>query len=380
MLIIFILLIYAMVMIQITTSFRGLLNIGVSNEYKPATTISVIVAARNEENALPGCLGSMMKMDYPDALLEIIVVDDWSEDKTVGVVQSTQQQFPNRDVKLIELSKGNPDISGKKAAITQALSQAKGELIVTTDADCIVPKNWLRNIAYAYETHHPTMIVGPVDFVKKGSLFSKMQNLEFLGLVGSTGGTIAMNVPIMCNGANLAYQKKAFDAVNGFKGVDKMPSGDDVFLMLKLLKEYPGSVMFLKSRDAIVLTQPQENLRSFINQRKRWLSKRPGYKSFAVIAIAVLVYLANLACFTGFIVPFFSERWTWNMAFAMLIIKTLIDFFLLYSAAAWAGRKKLLIWTPIEEVLVILYVVLMGIFGNNGRYTWRGRKIIPKKS
>lgn len=377
--ILLVLVIYGLVMVQIASRFRGMPEFVPSENFTPSTSISVLIAARNEERALPACLESMMQLDYPNGLLEVIVIDDWSEDDTTGVVKGFKEKFPDKNIKLIELAKGDAGISGKKAAITQAIDQAKGELVVTTDADCEAPAGWLKNVAAFYETYHPSMIVGPVDFMEKSDWFSKMQNLEFLGLVASTGGSLAEGWPIMCNGANLAYKKEAFHKVDGFKGVDKLPSGDDVFLMLKLLKEYPRSVMFLKSKEAIVLTQPQENVKSFFNQRKRWLSKRPGYKSFAVIAIAMLVYLANLVCFLSFFMPFIYSRWTWLATLVVFLFKLAVDYLLLQGAAAWVGKKKLLWWAPVEEILVILYVTLMGVFGNNGRYTWRGRKIDPKK-
>lgn len=364
---------------DIEGTFNQIPDFEVAENHQPATSVTIIVAARNEEKYIEACLRSLVSQQYPKELLEIIIVDDWSEDKTTELVQAYQKGYPDVSLKLIKLSEVSPEIASKKAAITHAIGKASGQLIVTTDADCETHFLWIKTIAAFYEKEKPKMILGPVDFVDKDEPFPQMQNLEFLGLMATTAVFAEKNDPIMCNGANLAYEKDVFNEVNGFAGNDNLPSGDDVFLMLKIAERYHGSIKFLKSQEAIVLTQPQETVKDFFNQRKRWLSKRPGYQNKTLIRTALAVYLANLACILSLAVALTtSSIFAWLMMIYVWPYKILRDYNLLSSAAKWFKKEKLLNWFIIEEPLVILYVVLIGIFGNSGRYQWKGREIKPK--
>ncbi len=365
---------------DIEGSFSRIPDFEVSESYQPITSITIIVAARNEEKNIEACLRSLVSQQYPKELLEIIIVDDWSEDKTTETVEAYQQGYPDINLKLVKLSEVSPEITSKKAAISCAVTQASGQLIVTTDADCEAHFLWLQTIAAFYEQEKPKMILGPVDFVHKNSRFAQMQNLEFLGLMATTAVFANKNKPIMCNGANLAYEREAFNEVNGFADNNNIPSGDDVFLMLKIAEKYPNSIKFLKSREAIVLTQPQETVKDFFNQRKRWLSKRPGYKNKILIKTAFAVYIANLACIISLVTALVSfSVFAWFIVLIIWPFKILRDYSLLHSVTKWFKKDQLMKWFFIEEPLVILYVVLIGIFGNSGKYLWKGRKIKPSK-
>ena len=134
---------------------------------QPKTKISVIIPARNEENNIAACLDSLAEQDYPKDLLEIIVADDHSTDETAGIVN----RYAGSGIILLELKKemtDSPQTSGsKKAAITAAIKKSTGTLIITTDADCLFPKKWLRTLVSFYETYHPVFIAAPVSFSKE---------------------------------------------------------------------------------------------------------------------------------------------------------------------------------------------------------------------
>ena len=177
----------------------------------------------------------------------------------------------------------NPN-SYKKKAIETAIGLAKGSLIVTTDADCIVQPEWLKTIASYYENSGAVFIAAPVvyndpspgdSFFKK--FFKIFQSLDFMTLQGITGASVYKKFHNMCNGANLAYEKKVFHEVGGFEGIDNIASGDDMLLMHKIQKLYPDKIKYLKSTNVIVQTQPAETVKEFINQRIRWASKADKY-------------------------------------------------------------------------------------------------------
>ena len=205
------------------------------------TNISIVIALRNEAANISRLIDQLVRLSYPEELLEIILVNDHSVDKTSDLIKS-HQAFDR--ITLLELGKGS---SGKKSAISYGVSQARGKLIVTTDADCRIHINWLLTIDTYYRQNEYRMLVGPVSIDYDSSWFAHFQALEFNSLQGSGGGAIGMGLPIMCNGANLIYEKNAFDKVEGFKGNEHIPGGDDMFLLEKFIQAFGSrSIGYIK--------------------------------------------------------------------------------------------------------------------------------------
>lgn len=366
---------YAMMMLAFTFKWLSL-PVFKAKGKTPETAITVIIPARNEEEHIVKCLQNVLAQNYPHHLTEIIVVDDNSTDTTVMLVEKIIAENPKRKISLLKLKDVSATALFKKRAITEAVAVATGKLIVTTDADCRMGQKWLTNIAEYYVLHHPKMLLSPVTFAEEESVFEKFQTLEFIGYIGVSAAAVAMKNPLMCNGANLSYERETFNAVGGYKHNDNLVSGDDVFLMLKIKKKFPDAIHFLKSKEAIVETFAQKNLNDFFQQRKRWLSKRPGYKDFSVIGTALLVYAFNFFVLLGFVLSFFADGNSFMILFGLLfLLKCFSDFVFLYPVAKFFGRRELLWWFLPEQVLVIIYVTLMGIIGSNGKYKWKGREL-----
>ena len=232
-------------------------------EYKiydsPVTTkISVIIPARNEEDNISNLLDALKNQSYPSNLFEVIVIDDHSTDQTAEIVQ----QFPS--VKLIKLKDENIN-SYKKKAIETGIEAATGDLIVTTDADCIPGINWLLTIASFKEEKQSVFIAAPVVIHCNTSVVQLFQAMDFMVLQGITTAAVYKKKMSMCNGANLAYERSVFYNVNGFTGIDHIASGDDMLLMYKIWKQYPDKVHYLKSKEAIVSTQPEKSWRTLFS-------------------------------------------------------------------------------------------------------------------
>ena len=329
--------------------------------------ISVIIPARNEEKNIGQLLLALQNQSFPKDFFEIIVVDDHSEDATVATVR----QFAF--VKLVQLKDDNIN-SYKKKAIETGIAAATGELIVTTDADCLPTREWLKTIAACKEEKQAAFLVAPVVFENDNSLLEIFQALDFLTLQGITGASVYKNIHSMCNGANLAYERKAFYEVNGFADVDHIASGDDMLLMYKIWKKYPQRIHYLKSKDAIVTTQPMKTWKEFFNQRIRWASKAKQYDDKRIFAVLLLVYLFNLS-FLGLLVA-----GIWNLEFgiwffALWLGKTLIEFPFVYSVATFFNKQKLMKYFFFFQPIHIFYTILSGLFGQFGKYEWKGRKV-----
>jgi cellulose synthase/poly-beta-1,6-N-acetylglucosamine synthase-like glycosyltransferase len=355
-------------------------TIGQNCKLKNPVFITIIIAARNEEENIGHCIKSIIEQTYPGNLFEVMVVDDHSTDSTATIVNSFRRE--NLHVIKLEDYVGNQKLNSyKKKAVETAIGQAKGSLIVTTDADCVVPPHWLEIIANYHEVTGNVFIVAPVTYRKtavKGSFFNQLlhvfQTLDFMMLQGITGASVHRNFHNMCNGANLAYEKKVFIEAGGFSGIDEIASGDDMLLMHKIQKLYPDKIGYLKSADVIVQTHPAKNIREFMNQRIRWASKADKYPDKKITGVLVLVYLLNAWIFIIAICSFFYLKVLYLMLL-LLGIKTLAELFLLFPVAVFFKKRKLLWWFILCQPFHIIYTLLAGWMGKFGTYSWKGRNV-----
>jgi cellulose synthase/poly-beta-1,6-N-acetylglucosamine synthase-like glycosyltransferase len=223
--------------------------------------------SRNEAFSIPYLLRDLAKQRYPKTLLEVIIINDHSTDDSVFQIENLRNElgFPVHIIHLEEF-----DVRGKKNAIKIGVQKAQGELIVCTDADCRVGEFWILGMQQLYKGQNAKLISGGVTFIPNGRLWTVLQSIEFASLVGSGACAMMIGKPNMCNGANIAYPKAVFEEVNGFDGNEHIASGDDEFLMHKIAEKYPNQIVFAHYQPNIVFTQSQENLRTFVQQRKRW--------------------------------------------------------------------------------------------------------------
>ncbi len=339
-------------------------------DYTICTKISVVIPARNEEGNIVKCIESIAGQNFPQQLLEIIVINDNSTDDTASKAIKCAECYPEINIRIISLNKD--DQSGKKNAITKAVMNASGDLIVTVDADCVVGKNWLKEIAEHHQENNAVFISAPVFFKNENTVFEKLQSLEFMSLVASGAGSVNMRFPIMCNGANLAFGKKEFLEVGGYKNNLNYMSGDDMFLLIKMKKKYPGRVSFLKSYDASVFTFAAKSFNSFYNQRKRWVSKSKAYSDFAIISSAVIVYVFNLSILISSVAGIWNVRFLY-LALSLLLTKAIADFPIIISISRFAKKTSLLyLYLPLQ-IVYVFYIVFFGFVGFFGRFSWKGR-------
>ncbi|MFN8282924.1 MAG: glycosyltransferase [Chitinophagales bacterium] len=361
------------------------------------TSITVIVPARNEAKTISILLHDILAQNYPKELFDVVVIDDHSEDETFEI--SLQFAKNNSQIKVYKLNELIPTFETttayKKRAIEAAVNLAKGDLIITTDADCRVQKNWLRSIATLYEKQHAKLIAAPVCFQNEQSYFQKFQSLDFCGMQAITGASLNMEIFNMANGANLAYEKKAFLEVNGYQDIDEKASGDDMLLVYKIAQKYPEHIRFLKDKNAIVYTHPTTTVSEFLQQRFRWTSKSTSYQDKRITWILGLVYLfvfsiwMNAFYFFGRLAytSIFPDHTVYGLLgflnstlFFILFIfqvfcKSVVDYFFLKSASSFFNRLDLMKTFFISEVLHIWYIPFVGTFGNILNYKWKGREL-----
>ena len=392
---------YAALMLTYWRAWRALPEQKISADWQPTERLTVIIPARNEASNIGACLRSILTGSYPANLLEIIVVDDFSEDDTVDKVQRVQaeilaEQSPVSlrllclaDVESVAHLGGVPHLdtpafatfSPKKNAITLAVAQARSEIIVTTDADCIVPPDWLRCIAAAMGEPGRVLLTGPVAIHREQGLLQHFQALDVAGMMGITGAGLHLGWQRMGNGANLAYQKSVFEEVGGYAGNEQVASGDDMFLMQKVAARYPEGVFFLKNPAATVLTEAQPTWAVLWQQRLRWGSKNAALPEWPVRLALLTVFLfcwcillnAGMLMWRLLEAPSEAVQLAALLLFS-LSVKAAFDFLLLREMCRWLGRREWLRWFWPSFFLHIAYVAGVGaasVFFK--KYEWKGR-------
>ncbi len=340
------------------------------DEENGSLSVAVIIPARNEEKRIAGILESLMNQDYTSDRLEIIVINDHSEDRTLEIATG----FSRKDgrIRVINLPDGETN-SFKKAAIRFGIENSRSDLIMTTDADCVAGPSWISSMAAAFAPG-TDLVSGPVLLMTNGKLFQQFQSLEFMGLIALGGGSIAAGRPNMCNGANLAYRRSAFGKVGGFSDIDSIASGDDELLLHKIAKFSRGNVRFNKNPDAVIRTPAQETWRDLKNQRKRWVSKSREYDNKGITYILMAVYAGMLGFPALAIAGFFDSVW-WVWLLGILAAKAIAELLVLIPAAAFFRKLSLLIYLPAGQPIHIAYLLWAGIAGNSGNYIWKGRRV-----
>lgn len=346
------------------------LNAFKTTDKKINLPISIIIACRNEEEKIASLLDAMAKQNYAKNIMEVIVIDDHSEDRTPKIIAQYTENFDF--IKLFQLP-GNK--SGKKQAIAHGIEKSSTNIIVTTDADCEMKENWLTSLVSYYMKEKPLLISGPVIIKNSKNIFQNLQSLEFLSLVGSGAGAMGIHKAIMNNGANLLFEKSLFSNANTFLD---LPSGDDIFLMLHAKKIDKKAVHFIKSRDAVVYTEGVKTISSFIHQRIRWTSKSKAYKDFDVIFTALIVSVTNLLLLFCLVTVF------WNYSFLTLflilfLLKSAADLSILIPTSFYFKKQNLLWFFFPLQVIYPFYLILTVLLGLTGNFQWKNRSFKEKR-
>ncbi len=340
--------------------WMGFKKVPKSNEDSSAEKLSysIVVPFRNEAVNLPFLLKSIEKLNYPVENFEVILVDDESMEKfQVSSFKFQVQMIVNQRISN----------SPKKDAIQTAIQHSKFDWIITTDADCIVPENWLLDLNYYIHNTKKQMVCGPVFFKSKSNFLNDFQQIEMISLQAVTIGSFDFNLAFMCNGANFGYSKNLYKQLNAFDGNDKIASGDDVFLLQKAVKNFPDEVGFLLKKDFHVTTNSAESWTELFQQRIRWAGKSKAYSSGFGKFVALTVFLGNLA----FIISLFLLFFGFYEMIILLLLKVISDLLVANQTARFYKIKmKNTLLTALVYPFFSSAVALYSLFGT---YEWKGR-------
>jgi biofilm PGA synthesis N-glycosyltransferase PgaC len=330
---------------------------------------SIVISARNEATNIQECVLQIIKQNFPKHLFELILVDDASEDETYQIA-----------FELLDRSGLNHQIikqsshKGKKQNIAQAIQRSQGSIIITSDADVVYRNpNWLLTISDYFRKHASDMLIMPIDFETQEGFLTKFQIMENLALMATTAGYTGIQKPFMCNGANLAFKKSAYDNVLGYQSHIHISSGEDVFL-LEDLKKINCRIDYALMRELIVKTKAHTSLKSLLQQRLRWANKAK-YNPNALNLFAGFIIIAANMLFLALLVAILKKSVIIPYLSIFVLAKCVFDFLLLFLASNFLGRSKYMWWLIPFECIYWTYALTVGISSMFIKPLWKGKKI-----
>jgi cellulose synthase/poly-beta-1,6-N-acetylglucosamine synthase-like glycosyltransferase len=340
----------------------------------PSAAISIVVVIRNEAEHIGALIETLARQRGVHAPYEIIIVDDGSDDGSAEIVQAAQKKVPN--LKLLHRAEAEDGVeTPKKAGITQALQQAAGELILVTDGDCMPGPGWVAGMVAPFVDPKTYFASGPVKYQTTGGWWQRWQALEFSSLVGAGGAMIGLGYPVMCNGANMAFRKRAFFAVGGYADTRALASGDDVFLMMRIHRSF-GGIRFVRDRNAIVMTSPAPTWRAFSGQRIRWAAKWLHYPLWYARLLPPLLFAYNLT-FIAALAALFAGYMNAVLFGVLCVVKIVVEYVFLrgmYRFQESDSTPERWWFVALSALIYPFYAVSFGILASVGGYEWKGRK------
>ena len=315
---------------------------------KNLPNVSVVVAARNEEENIERCVKSIVEVDYPKDKLEIIVANDGSTDRTAEIVQNLQKDSPN--LKLLNIETSINNLKGKANALAQAIDKASGEFIFMTDADCMVPKNWIKGMLKYFDDR--TGVASGITIIEHGKIFYGMQSLDWAFLLGVAASVGKLFKPVACIGNNMAFRKKAYAEFGGYQNL-KFSITEDFALFKAIVQNKKWNYAFPVDIETLVISKPVKTWKELYHQKKRWGT---GGLDTGPLGIAVMAggYIFHLLLLLS---PLFVKNLS-TLLFALLL-KFLVDGSFLFKILKRFKKIHLLKYLPFFELYYIVYVVAL---------------------
>jgi cellulose synthase/poly-beta-1,6-N-acetylglucosamine synthase-like glycosyltransferase len=339
--------------------------------------ISVVVAARNEEENISHCIQSLLRQDYPADKFEILIVDDFSTDKTAELIKKFETSVTNlKYLSSIAIEQGNI-ISYKREAIQTGINASKGKYILLTDADCIVPTTWISTYSEQFMKEDYVFIGGPVIISdEKPKLLTSFQGLDMIGMMVITGAGYQSGNQLLANGANMGFSKQVFNDLGGYAQFPKKASGDDMFLLHHFHQYHPKRIQFLKTLSAIVVTQPEHSIKSLLRQRIRWASKNNAYKEMNINFSLSVLFIVSLTIVILGVLSILQASIFFPMFCVLYTFKIFSDYLLQRESIRFFNKRKLEKYFFLSQNIHTIYITWVGIMASLFQvYQWKGRKV-----
>lgn len=322
--------------------------------------ISVIVCARNESQRLGPTLESLSRVDYPRGRWEVILVDDGSTDDTAAIMKAYAARHSHW--RVLHHVKNTDEPRGKKAALAMGIAQARGSVILTTDADCQVPSTWLKSMAGCFDAQ-VGMVLGFAIVQPAATFFQRLQQFGCVCEATVAAVSALMRRPTHSNGQNLAFRKDVFYEVGGYADGAHISSGDDFFLSKAIQLKSRWRFVFNISPASFVTTWPEKLDRNFIHQQLRRNGKA-FYLPPLHFFLASWIFLFHLGLLLAlFVAPVIFLK--------MILIKFGVELLAFSAGARVFGQKQLLPFFPLFWLLYPLQIISTAVLGSWQKYRWK---------
>jgi len=322
--------------------------------------VSVVISARNEEKNISNLLNDLVNQSVDKNQLEILIANDRSDDSTGEIIDRFASDYSF--IKTIHINKKHT-MAPKKYALTQAINNSNGEIIIATDADCRVPSNWVKSMGLLVQATGK-IVIGYSKIGHSKTLINEFQKIDFLGIMAANGGLLTHGIVCSGSGQNLAYKKEDFYKINGFEPVKDQTSGDDMY-MVQTISSLKGAI-FNYDPDSFVSTLPKKSILGYLNQRVRWSSNsKSTFKSNPLFfGFLLSAFIANCCILYSIIVPS-------SLSIFLFTIKFFLEAFVIFIGSRLfltsVSITAYIIWNLVQPI----YIPIVGISGLIGKYSWK---------
>ena len=331
------------------------------SSYDALPRVSVVIAARNEENQISDLINDLIIQEYPIDQLEIVLVNDRSTDSTLDIITEASNNYAF--IKVVSINEESKEMTPKKNALTKGIESALGEIVVLTDADCRVGKLWVSSMAYSVMNQNCISIGFSEVTNENDSLFDRYQRIDFFSIIIANAGVSGWGAFWSGSGQNLAFYKNDFEAIDGFQDVRKRISGDDMYLVQAISNLKNGYVHI--DPNSFVKTSPVKSVSSFFNQRVRWSSnaKMNFYDAPLFFGFLLTMMIYNLLILFSFLLG--------NPWLGLLCIKFILDALVIFLGGKLFDRNMDILAYCVWAILQPIYVPLIGVWGIRGKFYWK---------
>ncbi|MDO7853793.1 glycosyltransferase [Hymenobacter convexus] len=330
---------------------------------QPLPRVSILIAARDEEMALPRCLASLRQLNYPAELLEILVGDDASTDRTAAVAEAAMQGFAGR-FQVIPITENLGQARGKANVLAHLARHATTEYFFITDADIHLPISWIESLL-----SHAAPGVGTVTgitAVRGPRLFHQLQGIDWLLSLSLVQVVSEQGRPVTAMGNNMLVTRAAYEATGGYEALPFSVTEDFALFQAAVARGFGFRHVFSAAARADSLPMP--NWPALLKQRRRWLR--------GVEALPLGLRL-QLLIFSGFWPALAGLARVAGTGPALVVWggKVLVQGTLAYLGHRRAGLRLPWWWLPLFELYTLaLTISIIGFRVFGGAVVWKGRR------
>lgn len=323
--------------------------------------VSVVIAARNEEENLAACLSSVLQQTYPEQQYEVILMNDNSTDSTEKIARQFEREYRNLSVRLVLEDR---KLRGKANALAQGIDAARGEIILITDADCVVPATWVEETVKRYS---PSVgVMGGMTLQEARNHFEGMQALDWAYLLGVAAATAALGLPLTSIGNNFSFRKKAYDDVGGYRNIPFSVT-EDYMLFQAIVATKQWEYRYPLDPALLVISKPCKTIGEIIRQKHRWGTGGRDMKLSGLLIMAIGFFLHG-SLLIGLALGHVTAVLT------SLLVKSVLDYAFLHTILSRVRRTDLLKDFYFFQLYYILYVVALPfVVFLGGKVVWKGR-------